>query len=137
MSYEVALKAHYQGIRSRLYPAPTPRMMRTSPDLMPGLPAPFNMLLPPSKKALISLVALKHGFTPQELMARSRRADLVRARQEAMRLIYSHCQPVSTPQIGRLFGRDHSTVLHAIKIRSQGISGVTPAFNTTSCEIAA
>lgn len=56
----------------------------------------------------------RYGITLDEMLGRSKRAPIVKARQEAMaqvrmRLGYSY------PRIGRLFKRDHTTALWACR----------------------
>jgi len=85
---------------------------------------PLNMLLLPNWRAIVKLVALKHRVSVQSVLGFSRRYDIARARQEAMFLIYTHCEPNFT-MIGRLFGdRDHTTVLHLVKNEAKA-RGVT------------
>jgi len=61
--------------------------------------------------------AFTHGARPDEIMGRSRKRKFVRARQEMMSRYraagYTLCQ------IGELFDRDHSTVLHAIRMENR------------------
>lgn len=96
--------------------------------LIPPLPlddvgqygAPVGLLGRPSALTIRKLVALKHRVTVADLVGESRKRSLIAARDEAIRLVYTHCGPMSTPQLGRLFGsRDHSTVLHSL--RKQGV----------------
>ena len=65
-------------------------------------------------EAIRRAVAQKHGFTMLEFDARTRRGKVVRARHEAMYLIAQQTT-LSYPQIGRLFGFDHTTVLRGIR----------------------
>ncbi len=76
--------------------------------------APLNMLAPCSWKFLRDLAALRHGISVREIMSPSRGRPVVAARYEAMALVYQHSQ-LSLPQVGRLFKRDHTTVLHALR----------------------
>lgn len=59
-------------------------------------------------------VAARHGVNWREIMGRSRMAYVARARRhcwlEFYRRGYSSCQ------IGRIFDRDHSTVLYGLKL---------------------
>lgn len=61
-------------------------------------------------------VASYFGLTPEELVSRSRKKDIVTARQIAMYLAHRYTDaPLKT--IGAHFGgRDHSTVIHARKV---------------------
>lgn len=60
-------------------------------------------------------VAAHYGITVRDLVGHSRRRDMAHPRQLAMYL----CRKLlglSMPVIGRIFGgRDHTTVLHAVK----------------------
>lgn len=59
-------------------------------------------------------VARRFGVTERELMSPRRGQGVARCRQLAMFLAYRSTS-FSMPQIGRAFGRDHTTVLHAIR----------------------
>ena len=64
----------------------------------------------------IQMVCRQHfGMTAAEFLADRRKADVVRARQVAMYLTKKYTS-LSLPQIGKRFaGRDHTTVLHAVR----------------------
>lgn len=62
---------------------------------------------------IIDLVANAHDIPTENLRGRSRRADIVRARHAAMYAVRQHTD-LSYPAIGRLFNRDHTTVIHAV-----------------------
>ena len=64
-------------------------------------------------QTILREVASAYPLTVPELKGRSRTRHIVVARQEAMHLLAR--QGWSTPRIGRLLGRDHSTVLHGIE----------------------
>ena len=64
---------------------------------------------------IIQKVALSMNVQLEEMMGKKRQNDLVRARQCAMYLCRERLG-LSYPEIGRVFGgKDHSTVMHAIK----------------------
>lgn len=65
-------------------------------------------------KAIMAEVALKHGFTVEDILGRSRVKGLVEARHEAMHEVAKARPAMSLPQLGRIFNRDHSTVLSAL-----------------------
>lgn len=66
-------------------------------------------------KAALELVARRTGFSVEEMMCRCRLASRVKARQEAMWAVKIATNWALT-SIGRFFnGRDHTTVLHAIR----------------------
>lgn len=73
-----------------------------------------NMLAQPSWRFILSLVALKHGVMQREILGPYRNRAIVAARHEAIAMTYQHTQ-LSMPAVGRLFARDHTTVLHALK----------------------
>lgn len=69
----------------------------------------------PREKSLsdIGLVALKHGLTRHDILGRVKTTHICRARHEA----YYHFRRKgwSYPEIGRLFGRDHSTIIYGVE----------------------
>ena len=95
----------------------------TDPEPAPAWGAPLNLLGKPSALTIITLVALKHNVRVSDIKGESRSRDMVAARDHAIGLVYTHCGPMSTPQMGRLFGgRDHTTMIHSL--RKQGIQRV-------------
>jgi len=70
---------------------------------------------------IIDLVARMHGVTYVSLMSRSRSKQNVTARSAAMcavkELRRTSRNPLSLHQTGLMFGRDHTTVLHALQRR--------------------
>lgn len=77
-------------------------------------PTPFNFLKTPGPRALVKLAALKHSISVADVVGIARSVPIVAARQEAMWLIRTHCPHLSLPEIGLIFGRDHSTVYHSV-----------------------
>lgn len=72
------------------------------------------------RSARIFAEALKYfEMTAEELTGSTRTKNYVKARQILMFVIYTECSRYeSTPSIGRMFNKDHSTVVHAVhKIR--------------------
>jgi chromosomal replication initiator protein len=69
-----------------------------------------------SMAEIAAQVARKYGINPKLIRSRNltRKSNGVRARQEAMLRSYFELDR-STGEIGRFFGRDHSTVCHALK----------------------
>lgn len=78
-----------------------------------GVPA--NMLLRPNWRFLVKLAALRHGVTVEDIHGISRKRNHVAGRAMAIWLVHTHCPHFSIPELGRLFNRDHTTALHAIK----------------------
>lgn len=120
---------HYSAVRARLYGAPqavclVPRIklaqIEATTPVEPIEPAcdtcPINMLTLPSWRFLLALAALRRGVTVDQILSRSRNKKVCEARHDAAALIYSH-QRRSTPEVGRMLGRDASSVLHSIQLR--------------------
>ncbi len=61
-----------------------------------------------------AVVTAHFGILPIEMVSQRRSRFVARPRQIAMTLSVE-LTPLSYPAIGRLFDRDHSTVMHAVK----------------------
>ena len=68
----------------------------------------------PAAKTIIRDVAREHGVSFEDIMGPSRNRNCVRPRKAAMSRIRAELG-YSYPQIGRLFNRDHSTVMWATR----------------------
>lgn len=136
---QLAFHAAHLERQRRLWRRPAPRRAIVAPppaapdefaDEEPAPPAnepaygaPFNFLKQPGYRAIIKLVALKHGVEPSAIIGPSRVKGIVKARDEAIWLVHTHCLWMSMPDLGRAFGgRDHSTMLHTIW-KFRGIRG--------------
>jgi chromosomal replication initiator protein len=75
-------------------------------------PGPSGRSLTPS--AILFAVGRYYGVNADELKGKSRHKQIVVPRQIAMYLLREEAH-LSTPDIGRLLNRDHTTVLHALK----------------------
>ncbi len=75
-------------------------------------PGPSGLRVTPT--AILLAVARFYGINSDELKGRSRHKQIVVPRQIAMFLLREDAH-LSTPDIGRLLNRDHTTVLHAVK----------------------
>ena len=64
--------------------------------------------------AIIQCVSRYFGISQEEILGKSRLKTFVYPRQIAMYLARSHTS-LSFPDLGRVFGRDHTTVLHAVQ----------------------
>lgn len=62
---------------------------------------------------VIAEVAREHEVTPEQVMGRSVHRHVVRARWAAMARLRE--AGLSYPRIGRILGRDHSTVMYGIR----------------------
>ncbi len=104
--------------RQKPQPVPAaPTVVPAAPTVVsPELPnyAPFNFLGRPGPERIIRLVALKHGYRYYDILGSGRTKPLTAARREAVRLVKSHCREMSSVQIGRLFHRDHSSILNLL-----------------------
>lgn len=59
-------------------------------------------------------VSREYGINVTTILSRSRDREVVNARQEAMRRVVDGTTP-SVSVVGRLFNRDRTTVIHAIR----------------------
>jgi chromosomal replication initiator protein len=75
-------------------------------------PGPANPNVTPA--AILLAVGRFYGINADELKGKSRHKQVVTPRQIAMFLLREDAH-LSTPDIGRLLNRDHTTVLHALK----------------------
>jgi chromosomal replication initiator protein len=90
---------------------PTPDIARKLLDKL----GPDRRSVKPSVEDVLSATASVFGVTPNELVARDRRPDVARARKVAIYLA-RELTGKSLPEIGRrLGGRDHSTILSAVR----------------------
>ena len=74
---------------------------------------------------IINVVTTASKLNRSILMTRSRRRDIVKARQIAMYLMGEYTKFTAT-KIGFVFDRDHATVLHARKVVKSALSGFDP-----------
>jgi len=74
-------------------------------------------MLPPPRgiaKLIIKTVADRHSVSVRSIVGRCRLKEISAIRQEAMWEVYIRTE-LSLPQIGALFDRDHTTVLHGVR----------------------
>lgn len=78
----------------------------------------------------IQLVVSEFYSVPMDsLHSKTRFATEVRARHVAMYLVRERCR-MSYPEIGRLFGRDHSTVLYACRKVDEDLAALRDEVST-------
>lgn len=65
-------------------------------------------------RKVIEAVCERHEVSYTDVMSRSRFADIVACRHEAIVAVASAFPWMSLPKIGRVFGRDHTSILHAL-----------------------
>lgn len=70
----------------------------------------------PSVAEIQTATAERHGITLSALLGKGMARHIVAARYEAIRLAHAARPDLSSPSLGRLFRRDHTTVLRAIKM---------------------
>lgn len=73
------------------------------------------MILDPRERklAIVRGVAARHGLDPSYLLSLNRTPVVVRARWEAFAMVKAYTDD-SYPQVGRFFGKNHSTVIYGI-----------------------
>lgn len=90
--------------------------------------APIDLLFLPSARTIIRLVSLRSGISVDDILGPRRNTAIVKARQQAMVLVYTHCQSLSLLAIGRVFNKDHTTVLHTLKKCGVYVAPAEPLF---------
>lgn len=63
---------------------------------------------------IIDRISKRTGVSIAEMKGSRRFKKITAARQLAMATVATECQHLSLPQIGRIFRKDHTTVLHAM-----------------------
>ena len=114
-----------QGWRSMDLPLPkverpgpekVPEPFLSPPDLTAIRAVPVSALRDEVRRA-ISYIAVAHDVSVDDIMSQSRRRTVNRARHEAFALLRS--ANYSYQKIGRVFQRDHSTVLHGVRMHAE------------------
>lgn len=129
------LHAHYKAVRARLNAPPTAKMIAKLPDPVPQPeppPPPCNIIKFPEintttpGNAILQAIAMKHGVTVADMKGKSRRADHVKARQEAAYELRIN-RNFSLTKIGQLLGnRDHTTILYSIRKHTKKLAKISP-----------
>jgi hypothetical protein len=75
---------------------------------------PHAIIVTPRRQTMeiIRAVAKRHGVTAKEILGTDRNHKVMAARNEAIREIFAARPHWSYPDIGRLFRRDHTTIMH-------------------------
>ena len=68
-----------------------------------------------STLAILESVAARHQVTVKEIMSADRTWRVIAARHEAMADVVEARPDWSYPKVGRLFGKDHTTVINALQ----------------------
>jgi chromosomal replication initiation ATPase DnaA len=77
--------------------------------------APPAEHLLPSPAAILREVADRHGVSLASILGQGRAAELVAARHEAVALVHAARPDLSLPALGRIFKRDHTSILNALR----------------------
>lgn len=106
----IALSDDYSSLQGVLM-AQTVRICEleglTDPDIAVALRTPV-------KRIIADVLVNFPEFTMSEVIGPSRVRRLIEARHACMKAVYSARPDLSLPQIGKLFNRDHTTVLYAV-----------------------
>lgn len=73
-----------------------------------------GLRVPPKAKAVIGTVLSKYGMHWSAVISESRKQPLVHIRFEMWDLLSR--TGYSLPMIGKMFGRDHTTILHGVRV---------------------
>jgi hypothetical protein len=84
---------------------------------------------------VVAAVCAVWNTNAADLAGPSRARPIVPPRQTAMALIAGRCPGLSLPAIGRLFGRDHSTVVYALNTHRQRVRREAAYARATSAVI--
>lgn len=68
-------------------------------------------------KHLIAKAAADNGVSYEDIMSRARPQNICRARFDAIAAVANAYPDMSFPRIGRIFQRDHSSIVHALMMR--------------------
>ena len=115
------LRARYAAIRRRLYGVsgptgvvPPQRMAEPLPEAQAPNYSHFRFAAPKRFVDLIIQVATEYGIAPEAIVDKSRKAAIVRARQDLFFRAHFH-EKMSHSQIGRYIKCDHTTVMHGVR----------------------
>ena len=116
--------------------APAAIAVATVPGLSARLVPPTTQAAPPDLIArVIETVAHHEGVSVETMLSPLRTREAVAARRKALYLAY-RMSGKSLPEIGRRFGgRDHTTVLHAVRTM-EASADADPLFQSKLLELA-
>ena len=84
--------------------------------------SPEMINLRPERYGMFEKACMANGISREQARCKSRTRDLVHPRQAAMLWLRNNTN-LSLPEIGRLFDRDHTTVLHGIRAAEKRAKG--------------
>lgn len=73
------------------------------------------MNVKPNAKAIINDVATAYGYGFADIVGASRSRDIIKVRHAAMRMVVDARPDLSLVAIGKVFNRDHTTILSALR----------------------
>jgi hypothetical protein len=121
ISVTEAIARRYVDARARLWgaelraPLPIPPRRRARKRKVGSLDrVPVVLIGEASPRRLVRLVALRTGVTRRELMGKGKSDRIAIARHLLFWLLSTHCD-MSSAAIGRMLGRDHTTILWGLK----------------------
>jgi hypothetical protein len=126
----IGKRRQIESNRAKLLEVPTMEPPKAE-EPKDGLPAHLRMpefdlsKVPPGKLTITDIqryVAQKYGLKRWDLISESRQVHIVGPRQVAMYLSF-RLLGRSLSEIGRIFRRDHTTVLHSIKQTKRRVLG--------------
>lgn len=117
---EASLAAAYRAARQRLTktvrhaPAPLPLPVKPAYRLAKGAILQKLKMSPPTWKVIMRDVCKARGVSYEDLVGPARWKHLIGPRHECMYRLYTEAN-LSYERIGIIFGRDHTTVLYAVR----------------------
>jgi hypothetical protein len=132
MSYEQELKSTYAEARSRLWRRPLALAVH-KPEIVQLPPEPEPEPQPKRKKEttrekIIRAVCDKYDVTLDELRGNGRNKNITFARHECFyrfrHEIKQMGRPLSLPEIGKAFCKDHTTIMHGINRHAERLENV-------------
>lgn len=76
-------------------------------------------------RMIVAKIAAEHGLTVDHIMSRSRFGQVVEARHAAICAIVRLCPQRSYPEVGRFFGLDHTSIMHAVHVSGEFVPRVS------------
>lgn len=70
-----------------------------------------------SARDIAAGVGAKHGYTLAEITGKQQNKEIVAARFEAIKAVADARPDLSSTQIGKVFNRDHTSIIHALAKR--------------------
>lgn len=90
-------------------------LVEAAPEAKPPKPAAFNGMLAAARR-LVADTAEDHGLSFRDLISDHRFKHIATARMEACWRIARDIPDITLSAIGRTVRKDHSTVIHAIRV---------------------